>query len=262
MLLLPLTTGFAVGIMAGGRVTPILPLTFTIMTLFWLRTPLESWLGVGTVRAQTPAERTLARNVSAFLGAASICSLCGLFWQGRNISLLLLGLIAAIAFGAQLGLKKLGRATRIASEIIGALALTATAPAAYYVTAGKLDMTAWTLWLVNWLFAADQVHYVWVKIRGSRAAGWKSKWSVGWSFMAGQVAMAGVLYTTCYLAWLPRVALLAFVPILIRGSVWFVANPKPIIVRRLGWSELAHAVTFATLLIAAFRWTEQVGRHL
>jgi hypothetical protein len=59
----------------------------------------------------------------------------------------------------------------MAAEVVGALALTSTAPAAYYVATGRLNHKAWILWLVNWLFAADQVHFVWLKIRGARAGG-------------------------------------------------------------------------------------------
>ena len=72
------------------------------------------------------------------------------------------------AFGAQILLKKVGRPTRMAAEAVGAAALTSTAPAAYCVATGQLNHKAWVLWLVNWLFAADQVHFVWLRIRGMR----------------------------------------------------------------------------------------------
>src|ERR1019366_7623189 len=52
---------------------------------------------------------------------------------------------------------KIGRAARMAAQMVGALGLTSTAPAAYYVVTGRLDAAAWALWLANWLFAGDQI---------------------------------------------------------------------------------------------------------
>ena len=52
--------------------------------------------------------------------------------------------------------------------------------------------------------------------------------------------------------WLPELTLIAFVPVLFRGFVWFAKRPQPIVVRRLGWTELAHAVAFGVLLTASF----------
>jgi hypothetical protein len=45
MLLVPLVTGAAVGLPAGGHVAPVLLLTTAALALVWLRTPFERWLG-------------------------------------------------------------------------------------------------------------------------------------------------------------------------------------------------------------------------
>ena len=252
MLLVPLVTGAVVGLERGGSVVPVLLLTTAVLALFWLRTPAESWLGIGAVRAQTLEERRHAGKFVLLLSAIVSISLMPLFWQGRNRALLGLGVAAAVAFAAQVLLKKMGRTTRMMAEVVGAVALTATAPAAYCVATRRLDVTAWVLWLVNWLFAANQVHYVWLRIRGARASGWAEKFTVGWSFLAGQILLVGVLVFACYLRRLPALALISFAPILFRGSVWFAKRPQPLVVRRLGWTELVHAVVFGVLLIAGF----------
>ena len=188
MLLVPLVVSATVGVVAGGRVAPVLLLTMAVLALFWLRTPVESWLGTGVVRAQTPEERRHVRSFALPLAALAAGALSALFWLGRS-QLLTLGMIAGIAFAAQIILKRIGRATRMAAEVVGALALTSTAPAAYYVATGRLDSKAWSLWLLNWLFAADQVHFVWLRIRGARAAGLREKFTVGWRFLAGQILL-------------------------------------------------------------------------
>jgi len=252
MLLVPLATGAAVGLLYGGRVVPVLMLTAVVLTLFWLRTPVESWLGIGAMRVQTKQERQSVGAAILSLAATATVALGALFWHGKNRELVWLGIIAAAAFAAQMFLKRLGRATRMAAEVVGAMALTSTAPAAYCVATGRLDARAWALWLLNWLFAADQVHFVWVRIRGARAAGLSEKLTVGWSFLAGNLFLGGILALTYHHRWLPEFALIAFVPVLFRGLLWFVTKPQPIVVRRLGWTELAHALVFGTLLIAGF----------
>ncbi len=52
--------------------------------------------------------------------------------------------------------------------------------------------------------------------------------------------------------WLPQLTMIAFAPVLFRGLAWFARRPQPIVVRRLGWTELAHAVVFGVLLTAGF----------
>jgi hypothetical protein len=252
MLLVPLATGAAAGLLTGGRVAPILWLTTVVLLLFWLRTPVESWIGMGAVRAQTPEERRFVRNVTLPLAIFAGASIGALFWHGKNLELIWLGVPAGVAFAAQIVLKKMGRATRAASEMVGALALTSTAPAAYCVATGRLDETAWALWLFNWMFAANQIHFVWLRIRGARAAGFSEKFSVGWSFLAGQVLLGGILALVYRLRWLPEMTLVAFVPVCVRGLIWFVQRPQPVVIRRLGWTELVHALVFAALLSTGF----------
>jgi hypothetical protein len=252
MLLIPLMTGAAVGALGGGRLVPVLVLTTAVLALFWLRTPAESWLGTGAVRAQTSEERRHVRKFVLPLATVAAFSVIALFWRGKNLDLIVLGLIAGPAFAAQIYLQKLSRATRMAAEVVGAMALTSTGPAAYYVATGRLDANAWALWVVNWLFAGDQIHFVWLRIRGMRAKGWSEKIRLGWSFLAGQVLLVGGLTVAYRLGWLRVWAVIAFAPVLIRGCVWFVKKPKPVVIRRLGQAELLHAISFGILLIAGF----------
>ena len=252
MLLVPLVTGAAVGLLAGGRVAPVLLLTTAVLALFWLRTPVESWLGNSSMRVQTGPERQLVRGVIFPLAAIAAISLGVLFWHGKNRELIWFGVAAGAAFAAQVFLKRFGRTTRVAAEVVGALALTSTAPAAYCVATGRLDTRACLLWLVNWLFAADQICFVWLTIRGARAAGLRERFSVGWSFLAGQIFLGGTLALVCYFSWLPEFTLIAFGPVLFRGFAWFAKRPQPLVVRRLGWTELAHAVAFGGLLTTSF----------
>lgn len=206
MLLIPLLTGGAVGHFDGGRLFPVLLLTLAVLALFWLRTPLESLLGTGSIRVQTRQERQTVLALIVPLATFAAVVLSARFGRGNYRNLVWLGTIAGVAFAAQIFLKKAGRATRMAAEVVGALTLTSTAPAAYCVATGRLDAKAWILWLLNWLFAADQVHFVWLRIRGMRAEGLRKKLDVGWSFLAGNLLLAGILVLARGLNLLPLVA--------------------------------------------------------
>jgi hypothetical protein len=51
---------------------------------------------------------------------------------------------------------------------------------------------------------------------------------------------------------LPPLAIFAFLPALVRGTLWFFTKPKPLDVRSLGWSEMKQGVSFGLLLAVAF----------
>ncbi len=64
-----------------------------------------------------------------------------------------------------------------------------------------------------------------------------------------------MLALACHFNWLPELTLIAFAPVLFRGFGWFAKSRQPFVVRRLGWTEMAHALVFGMLLIAGFRFT-------
>jgi hypothetical protein len=252
LLLVPLVTGGAVGLLAGGNALPLVPFTVATLALFWLRTPLESWLGTSILRTQTQQERRAVGVAILILASVATLSLASLFWQGRNRALLLPGLIAISAFGAQSLLRKLGRRARMSAQVVGTLGLTVTAPAAYYLVTGQLNREAWALWIANFLFAGNQIHFVQLRIHSARLGNWSEKFKRGRSFLMGEVLLAVALLLAWRFGFLPGLAVLAFFPLLLRGTAWFFEAAKPLLVRRLGWTELAYAVLFGVCLIAGF----------
>jgi hypothetical protein len=204
------------------------------------------------LRAQSDEERRAVARAILALGAVAAAALANLFWGGQNIYLLPLGAASALAFVAQLGLKKLGRRTRMLAQMVGALGLTSTAPAAYYVVTEHIDSPALLLWLTNWLFAVNQIHFVQLRIHGPRLTGLVQKLTHGHAFLLGQAGLALMLFVAWRTRMLPGLVLLAFLPAFLRGIAWFLKQPGPLVVRRLGWTELAHAVTFGIMLIIGF----------
>jgi hypothetical protein len=273
LLLVPMVTGAGVAFHESNRILPALLLLVAALALFWLRTPVESLLGTSAIRVQTEDERQVVGTVIVGLVIVATLALGALLWAWQNPLLWLIGAAAGAAFLGQSLLKLMWRQPpplsgqsearrrlskpstqrlRMLSEIVGTIGLTASAPAAYYVITGKFGANAWMLWAANLIFASNQIHYVQLRIHSARIEGLRAKLSRGWGFAAGQLVMTVVLTVACLSGLLPRVASIAFAPLLFRGWFYFIQKPAPLKVRRLGWNELAHAVTFCALFIAAF----------
>lgn len=252
LLLVPIITGAGIGFRQCSHIFPLILLSAAAFALFWLRTPLESLIGTSAMKAETSEESRTVKSVIAILGAVAALALGALLWAGRNIDLWPLGAAVAAAFIGQALLKKLGRRARMLSEIVGTIGLTASAPAAYYVITGNFNATAWMLWLANILFAGDQIHYVQLRIHTAKIEGFRAKLSRGWAFAVGQALMTTILTLVCMARLMPPIASIAFAPLLFRGWFYFVQEPSPLIVRRLGWGEVKHATAFCVLFIATF----------
>jgi len=251
LLLIPLFTGAAVGLASAQRAWPLALFAIAALTLFWLRTPVESLLGTTPLTAQTSSERRTSILVSAGLGAAAAGCFAALLWNGRNRGLLLLGGISLFAFVVQTLLMKSGRKLRMTAQLLGAIGLTCTGPAAYYVTTGRLDTHAWILWAANFIFAGNQIHFVQLRIHAARAATAGEKFGRGPVFFLGQILLLPVLGAAAYWRLMPALVLLAFVPGLIRGFYWLFGGYQPLQVRSLGWSEMRQGVLFGILLATA-----------
>ena len=252
MLLVPLATGAIVAARLAVHAGPLVMFIVTTLALFWLRTPLEAWLGLSPIKAQTKEERAPVLRLIVLLCIVALASLSMLFATGYARGLVIIGIVAAIAFGVQEVVKKLGRSGRMPAQIIGAIGLTSTAAGAYYVASGTLDRTAVLLWIANWLFAADQIYFVQTRIRGSRLTTSQEKFARGKWFVYAQIALVVVLAVVGAFRLLPLWTLIAFVPALWRGVAWFVRPTQPLDVHKLGFSELAQAIVFGAVLSAAF----------
>ncbi len=252
MLLVPLLAGAVAGQPSGGQVLSVLLFAMAALALFCLRTPLEAELGVSALRPQDEAERRLALFTVFFYAAAAGSALVALLIWARAYGLLVLGAAAAIAFILQVALRRLGRETRLNSQLTGAIALSSTAAGAYYLATGRMGTTAVILWFINWLFAADQIHFVHLRIHSARATSAGEKIRRGKSFLIHQAVSLIVLGWIWHAGWVPGLILAGFAPLFIRGLLWFLESPAPLQVRRLGQSELLYAIVFGAGFIAAF----------
>jgi len=252
ILLVPLTTSATVALLRGGAVVPVLLFLLASISLFCLRTPVEAALGTSAQRIDTPAERRLVMFAIAGYSVIASIALAALLWNGSNSALLMLGAIAALSFGTQALLRRLGRETRMLSQIAGLIGLTSTATGAYYVSTGRLDTTAWMVWAANWLFAANQVHMVQLRIRNAKVTGLRKRLQCGWKFLAGEILTVVLLLGFFHFRLLPKMSVVAFHPMLLRGAAWFFKKPRPLRVHRLGWMELGFALIFGVMFVSGF----------
>ncbi len=254
ILLVPLVTGAAAGLTRGAGAGELALFTLAALALFCLRTPVESLLGASVIRAQKGTERQAVLLAAVTYGSLAAFALSALFWGGRNLGLFALGGAAALAFALQAGVRALWRRGRMAGQLIGAVGLTSTAGGAYYVACGRLDAVALAVWGANWLFAANQIHYVQLRIHGAKLARFGEKMAHGWGFVVSTFVTTGLLIGAYKLGLLPKLAVVAFHPVLLRGLAWFVKGEAPLRVHRLGMTELMHAVLFGAFFIVGFYW--------
>lgn len=252
ILLVPLVTGATVALMQGQSVAPVIFFLLASLALFCLRTPVEALLGTSAQRVQVTAERQATLVAAAAYCAVAAISLTVLLWGGRNQALMLLGAASAVSFAAQALLRKLGRSTRLASQVVGCIGLTSTSAGAYYVATGRLDATAYMIWAANWLFAANQIHMVQLRIRAAKVAGFTNRMSRGWKFLLGEVLTVALLVAFFHYHLLPKMSVIAFHPMLLRGAAWFFKKPRPLRVHRLGLTELGFAMIFGVMFISGF----------
>jgi hypothetical protein len=249
MLLIPLMTGAAVGFASSQAVLPLVLFVTAALSLFGLRTPVEAWFGASALRPTTSAERRVVLYSIFAYAAVATFAVGWLLIQEKALGLIFIGTAAAIVFGLQASLKKIGRPARMASQLVGAIGLTSTAAGAYYVVTGTLGQLAFVLWALNWFFAANQIHFVQLRIRSARAGNFGEKFAQGRWFLLGEALTVLLLAAAWGTLRLPGLAALAFVPVLSRGLFWFLEGEKPLVIHRLGLTELAHALAFGVLLI-------------
>ena len=131
----------------------------------------------------------------------------------------------------------------------GAIGLTSTAPATYYVGMGKLETQATVLWFADWTFACNQIHLVQLRIHGARIGRFAEKLARGPYFVIAQATRI-ILLVSAVLAHLLRpFSLLAIAPAVGPGSLWFFQRIQPLDVKKLSWFDMMLGIAFGVLLV-------------
>ncbi len=247
ILLVPLVCSV---MLAGCWNWPLLLVTLCVLSLFLLRGSVEAHGDWKAVRQ--PAHLALAA-VGLLTGLLSV-----LLYQ--RYQLVSIGLLAAALYVVQRRLavrcevRKEKRS--LAAELVGVVLLTLTAPAAWIAALGRLDRWGVQVWSLNLLFFFGGVLYVKYRVRGVAAhrpfQSWSEKAAFAWPVVAYHLLVLGFLAGCVFLQSFSLAVVLAFLPSILRanGLLWHLGKRFPI--RRLGWTEVAHSLVFATLLILTF----------
>lgn len=255
ILLVSLISGAAAGFSSVSSLPRLLWLTLAATAAFCLRTPLGNSLPASPFRARGSGEqRWVAAAASVY--ALTFALAVGMLLSDGALDLLWKpALVAAGLFALQALVKRWGRAERMLSEIIAAFGLAVVAAAAWAVAAGRFGSEALALWLMNGLFATNQILYVQFRINEMPRTKSSSHSGAKLLFLAGECLTVVVLIAGWRFGLIPGLALLAFLPILVRGGIWSInPNHPPLQIRRVGKAELAHAILFGVLVIVGFRW--------
>jgi hypothetical protein len=252
LLLIPLVTGAVIGIPQGHGAANLVLFITAALSIFWLRTPVESYFGMGLMRIGNAEERAAVLRSIAVLSPVVAFSVGALLWNAANLPLLMLGCIGGTAFAVQSALKLFGRKFRMISQAIGSIGLTSTAAGAYFAVTGRLDERAFAIWFACWLFAGDQIHYVQLRLRNSKLEGTGKRFEAARGFLLGQVIMMAVVGASIRLEILPVFTIVAFVPVVMRGFLWVIDKRTGLELTKLGFSELGQSLAFGTLLCFAF----------
>lgn len=254
ILLVSLVTGASVGFSSATDPAALVWLTVAVLAAFCFRTPVENSLPSSPFRARGPVEWrwvAIAASIYALTGMFAVAMLAR---AGFGDLLWHLGLIATGFFVLQAVFRRFGRAGRLSGEMIGAFGLTLAAVAGWSVAAGEFGQQALVIWTFNGLFATDQILYVQLRIHEVRAANGSLASSGRKLFLAVEACIAVLLIGGAYAGYVPWMALLAFLPVFVRGSAWSLRRTNSRLqIHRLGKTELLYSILFGFLLIAAFR---------
>ncbi len=197
-----------------------------------------------------------------WLGLFSLIFLSGavpLILAYKRIDLIPVGLIVCGAFGVHALLAALPSRTRLdrsqAGELLAVAALAMTGPAGYVAASGRLDSTAWWIWLACTLFFGSAVLRVKTMLIAAKERGLLSlhrKWKLGAASLISHVLIAaGALLALLY--GLPGIlTAVAFMPVVVRGVWGFVTlsgHLPPL--RRVGVFETICAAWFITFMSMA-----------
>jgi hypothetical protein len=254
ILFVSLSSGAATGFSSMTSFPRLLWLTLAATAAFSLRTPVENSLPASPLRPRSSAEwRWVSAAIVVY--ALSCAFAVAMLWRDGALGLVWIpGGFAAGLFALQAAVKRAGRVGRVLGEITGAFGLAVVALAGWAVAAGRFDREALTLWLMNGLFATNQILYVQLRIHETRDSTQPPLSRDKLLYLAGEALTSMVLVAAWRVGLVPGLALLAFLPILVRGVVWSVRSGAcPLKIHRLGKTELAHAILFGLLLIAGFR---------
>jgi hypothetical protein len=257
LLLVPLACA---AVLSGAWNRPLALSVALALSLFLLRGSVEAHRAQAKSAKHLP-DILLATPHLLLLGCAALCAAVLLVVDSRLL-LLPLGVLAAALFGLQQQLmhrhaQAPSEKRSLLAELVGVALLSLAAPAAWIGARGALDAAGIRVWLLNLLFFLGGVLYVKYRVRGVLAhrdfARLAERFEFAWPVFVYHALLAVFIVLLFFQQKLSAVALAAFAPGILRAGGLLLHLGQRFPIRRLGWTEVAHSILFAILLILAFR---------
>ncbi len=244
--------------MAGEWNLPALLALVAVSAVFLGRPSLEVLIAEkGQLRAA--AEKAVAVKGFLLFAGLAMAATVPLLAVFHRWLLLWLAAGATAAFAiylwAQQARQRRGKAG--SEQLLATFGLTLTSLAGYGAAAGRLDARAFWTWLLQASFFLGGVLYVRYKVRAiparHRLESMADRIRFAWPLVLYHLLLVGLLVCLAVLDRLSWAVLFAFAPAVIRGGYGLARLGERIAIRRLGWTEVVHALLFACLLILALR---------
>ena len=252
MLYVPLVT--AAGI-AGVVSLQVVLLTLVVTLMFLSQRPYTQLLTNPSIHQDAAWVRRSLSWLAVYWCASAI--LVGLLYVQYDLVALpqfaLVGIPIAAAFTFLL---KRNQMRSVAGELTGICGLTLTAPLAHYVATGKVQPLAFWLWGLCILYFASSVFYVKAIVAGSLSSRSKAiSRALIYSRVCGlyHAFLLMLLAGLVMLGKIPALAMVAFSPVILRGLLGTRRPLGKLNFARIGWTEVAYSVVFASVSILALR---------
>ncbi len=264
ILLVPLVTSAGVAGISSDTAIPLSLVIVGMLAIFVLRASVEAaggWQAIG--RPQHLAVALIA----------AVCAVVLLFIYHRwSLFWLTLPALSGYALQNRIANRHLEDFSRqrastsahsyvekrsLAAELVGVALLTLSAPATWIAMRGALDGRGATIWAMSTAFFVGGVLYVKYRVRGLMAhqefRSVRQRLVFAWPVFAYHAMLGAMLVSAMVADRLELAVLLAFLPGVLRAMALAGQLGRRFPIKRLGWSEVAHGVMFAVLLILALR---------
>lgn len=249
MLLAPWIVG--VGVTGGLRANHVL-LLVAALAFFLAQHHLTAWWRAVTGARADPVAAAVAGRLVLLSGGAGLLATLPLAIRIGVAPLLPYALAAVVLTGATLWLVARRLDHLLPGQLLAAVGLPLTAPAAWTVTHGRVDRVALALWLLDAAFFVGAVLYVRLKIeartRRGRLGTLRARLAFAGGTLGADLLVLAVAALAVRVGGFSPLALLGFASVAVQAVVGVVRLDRPAVLKRVGLLATFHAVLFAVLV--------------
>lgn len=217
------------------------------LSAFMMRQPATVWARIRQGRGRQ-ADKDLALGWTGLFAALALGCLLGLLVLQRTalsaLALPFLGVLTGYLLAARSGRVAL---RSLAMELVGAVGLALTAPAALLAATNQVSRLALTLWVLFALQNALGVLYVRLRLADTKRHPGDRRLT-----LFGHLAVFAATLLAGALGWIPLLAATPFAAFLVR-ALWAVRQPRPIDdIKRFGFTEVGAELLGGALIVASY----------